>query len=143
MWRRVKLIPFTQTFPVNTTLRAELLAESPGILNWMLEGCRLWQREGLGEPSCVQAATADYRDESDVLIEFVTDRCVTAPGYSVGGRELFAAYQSWESARGTTADQRLSQKAFGLRIKQRYPDIGTSRKVVYGGLRLALEEEPR
>jgi P4 family phage/plasmid primase-like protien len=134
MWRRVKLIPFTQTFTVDTTLTPMLMAELPGILNWVLEGCRLWRREGLYEPTCVQAATAEYREASDVLSEFVDDRCHVMTGCSVGGRELFAAYQSWEAGRGTSPDQRLSQKTFGLRVKARFPDIGTSRKVVYSGL---------
>jgi hypothetical protein len=99
MWRRVKLIPFTQTFGVDTTLAAALLAELPGVLNWALEGCRLWRLQGLCEPACVQAATAEYRDASDVLSEFIADRCQVADGCSVGGRELFAAYQAWEAAR--------------------------------------------
>ena len=139
MWRRVKLIPFTRTFPVDATLLPELLSELPGILNWMLEGCRQWRREGLCEPACVAAATAEYRDASDVLTEFLAEKCVIAPGFSVGGRELFSEYQAWESGRGTPNDQRLSQKAFGLRIKARFPNIGSERKVIYSGLMLADE----
>src|SRR4051794_12229116 len=106
MWRRVKLIPFTQTFAVDPTLTPALLAEAPGILNWLLEGCRLWRAEGLCEPACVQAATADYRFASDALAEFLEDRCFVAQGISVGGQELFGAYQTWEAARGTQLDQR-------------------------------------
>src|SRR5262249_8997297 len=34
MWRRVKLVPFTQTFRINNTLADELLAEASGILTW-------------------------------------------------------------------------------------------------------------
>lgn len=140
MWRRVKLIPFTQTFPVDATLTSTLLAEAPGILNWLLEGCRLWRTEGLCEPACVQAATAEYRDASDVLNEFIDDRCLVSAGVSVGGRDLFAAYQSWEVGRGTAPDQRLSQTVFGLRVKAQFTDIGTSRKVIYRGLTLATED---
>jgi putative DNA primase/helicase len=139
MWRRVKLIPFNQTFNVDPTLLPTLMSELPGIFNWAIEGCRQWRREGLCEPSCVAAATADYRDASDVLSEFLAEKCDIVPGCSVGGKELFAAYQSWEAGRGTANDQRLSQKAFGLRIKARFTDIGTTRKTIYSGVMLADE----
>ena len=140
MWRRVKLIQLLQIFTVDPTLMPTLLAEAPGILNWMLEGCRLWRLEGLCEPECVTAATAAYRDASDVLTEFLGDRCHVGEGCSIGGRELFAAYQTWEASRGTSPDQRLSQTVFGLRVKARFTDIGTTRKVIYGGLTLLTEE---
>jgi phage/plasmid-associated DNA primase len=94
----------------------------------------LWRVEGLCEPACVQAATTEYREASDVLTEFFEDRCLIADGCSIGGRELFAAYQAWEASRGTTPDQRLSQKVFGLRVKGKFTDIGTSRKVIYSGI---------
>jgi putative DNA primase/helicase len=142
MWRRVKLIPFTQTFPVDATLMPALRAEAPGILNWLLEGCRLWRAEGLCEPACVQAATTEYRDASDVLNDFFEDRCLLMDGCSIGGRELFAAYQTWEVGRGTPADQRLSQKVFGLRVKARFTDIGTTRKVIYSGITVPSEGRP-
>jgi putative DNA primase/helicase len=139
MWRRVKLVPFVQTFPVDKTLAPALLAEAPGILNWLLRGCRLWRTEGLCEPSCVQVATADYRASSDVLTEFLADRCVVLPGVSVGGRELYATYVDWEHRRGTAPDQRLTQKTFGLRLKAQFSDIGSDRKVMYSGVGLLAE----
>jgi putative DNA primase/helicase len=141
MWRRVKLIPFTQTFAVDTTLAPALLAESAGILNWLVEGCRLWRAEGLCEPACVQLATADYRQASDVLTEFIEDRCLIGPGCSVGGRELYAAYVAWEATRGTPSDQRIMQKTFGLRVKALFQDIGTARKARYGGVKLSSDHD--
>jgi putative DNA primase/helicase len=106
MWRRVKLIPFTQTFPIDVTLSPALSAEASGIFNWLLEGVRLWRIEGLQEPDIVQAATADYRQASDVLTDFLAERCFVSTGVSVGGRELFAAYVSWEDTRRTPTEGR-------------------------------------
>jgi putative DNA primase/helicase len=137
MWRRVKLIPFTQTFTVDPTLLPTLRTEAAGILNWLLEGCRLWRAEGLCEPSSVQVATAWYRTASDVLTEFLDDRCLLSDGVSIGPGAV-RRLSSLGSITGH-ADQRLSQKVFGLRIKARFTDIGTSRKVVYGGLTLLSE----
>ena len=50
MWRRIRLIPFTQTFEggrKDNGLLSKLKAEAPGILNWAIEGCRFWRKEGL------------------------------------------------------------------------------------------------
>jgi putative DNA primase/helicase len=141
MWRRVKLVPFTRTFSVDTTLSATLAAEAPGIFSWAVRGCLEWQREGLCEPAVVRAATAEYQAESDLLAPFIADRCVLDPSGRVGGRELFTAYRQWCDAQHTPEDERLTQKTFGLRVKARFADAGTSRKVVYAGLRLRDETE--
>jgi putative DNA primase/helicase len=140
MWRRVKVVPFTQTFPIDASLASTLAAEASGILNWLLDGLRLWRTEGLKEPAIVQAETADYRNASDVLTDFLAERCFIADGVSVGGRELFAAYVAWEDTRRTPAEDRLSQKTFGVRIKERFPDIGT-RTVRYSGVTLASADD--
>jgi putative DNA primase/helicase len=136
MWRRVKLISFRQTFTVDTGLATTLAAEAAGILNWMIDGCTQWQREGLREPSHVTAATSAYRGECDPLAEFLSDCCRITTGVSVGGGELFRAYRAWCDRRQLAADDRLSQTAFGTRIKDRFPDIGNSRKVQYSGISL-------
>ena len=98
-------------------------------------------------PTVVEAATAQYREDSDPLMDFYGDRCVVLPGVSVGGAELYAAYRSWADARHLAEEDRLTQKSFGLRVKERHPDISSSpRKVVYSGIALAStqpDEEDR
>jgi putative DNA primase/helicase len=45
IWRRIKLIPFLQTFPdekQDKKLGEKLEKEMPGILSWMVEGCLRW-----------------------------------------------------------------------------------------------------
>jgi putative DNA primase/helicase len=56
LWRRLKPIPFTQTFEAGTedkNLLATLKKEAKGILSWAVEGFRLYQVEGLDEPTAV------------------------------------------------------------------------------------------
>src|SRR5262249_9597651 len=112
MWRRVKLVPFTQTFAVDPTLSSTLAAEASGILALLVRACLDWQRDGLREPSVVQAATEEYRAESDLLAPFFTDRCVLEDGARVGGRELYLAYRAWCDHQHLPEDERLSQKSF-------------------------------
>ena len=112
MWRRVKLIPFLQSFDTpDTTLGDALRAEAPGILTWAVEGCLEWQRDGLQHPECVTAATAEYRQESDPFQNFVAEHCITGPGYSAGATALFEAFSSQVPNKG------MSQRAFGKRLR--------------------------
>jgi putative DNA primase/helicase len=51
LWRRIRLIDFPERFDGvkrDGNLAATLRNEMPGILNWAIEGCLLWQKEGLG-----------------------------------------------------------------------------------------------
>ena len=78
MWRRVRVIPFDEIIPKEEREPMEgliegFLAEGSGILNWLLEGCLLWQTNRLAEPPVVRAATQEYRDEMDALLEFIED----------------------------------------------------------------------
>ncbi len=53
IWRRIHFIPFVvQIAEVDRkeNYHEELLEELPGILNWALEGCLKWQKEGLKKP---------------------------------------------------------------------------------------------
>ena len=57
------MIPFTVTIPTeqqDKNLGAKLKKELPGILAWAVEGCKLWQKEGLTPPPTMQAAVQAY-----------------------------------------------------------------------------------
>ena len=112
MWRRVKMVPFLQAFPVNRGFGATLLEEKEGILAWAVAGCVEWQRDGIQHPPCVDAATDEYRLESDPFLVFIEEQCCIARHCSVGATELFKAFQAWDDSSSMT------QRAFGARIRQ-------------------------
>ena len=69
-WRRCHVLPFDQTFTgsrADLTLADRLRDEASGILNWMLDGCAAWQRDGLQPPPSVLLASANYREANDAL----------------------------------------------------------------------------
>ncbi|MBV9452643.1 MAG: hypothetical protein JOZ19_00760 [Rubrobacter sp.] len=73
IWDRIRLVPFDVRIPsgeVDRELPEKLKAELPGILAWAVRGCLDWQKNGLGEPEEVRAATEAYRAEMDVLVAF-------------------------------------------------------------------------
>jgi putative DNA primase/helicase len=119
MWRRIRMIPFLQKFEGthnDPELLAKLKAEGAGILNWALEGCIQWQREGLQAPEAVENATQEYRAESDVLTPFLDDCCIIEPSGCTTSCDLWESYVNWVQK---TGEPRLSRNAFAGHLKGR------------------------
>jgi putative DNA primase/helicase len=124
IWERLKLVPFTVTIPEgerDTTLPEKLEQELPGILNWGLQGCLVWQQDGLGEPDEVRQATAGYRSEMDVLGQFIDECCLTDSRCRVKASDLYEAYQHWCHEQGELAEV---QRTWGMRLTERGYDSG-------------------
>lgn len=141
IWRRVHLLPFAVTIPVNerdSDLPKKLRAELAGILAWAVAGCLEWQRDGLRPPKDVIAATAEYRAEQDVIAAFMGDCCIISELASVTAGELYQAYKTWAEESGF--DHPLTKIAFsrqmeerGYSAKERQPGTG---RALYRGLGL-------
>jgi len=119
IWRRIKLIPFTVTIPYaerDPLLMEKLRAEREGILNWMIEGCLLWQKERLGEPEEVRQATDEYQEEMDLIGLFLEERCTRdASGYlRVSSADLYRAYILWCEK---NSERPYSQRSFGIHLQ--------------------------
>ena len=56
-------------------MQDKLLNELPGILNWCLQGCLDWQKNGMQVPDAVLSATRQYREDEDVVQLFLDDCC--------------------------------------------------------------------
>lgn len=142
MWRRVKLVPFTRTFGVDTTLADTLASEASGILTWAVRGCLNWQRDGLGHPGVVDEATSEYQHDSDTLSRFVDECCLLGDEHKVGAQDLYRGYQSWCRESDIPPVDQFTQKAFGTRLRQRFR-AKDGRTVTYWGLGLRAERGPR
>jgi putative DNA primase/helicase len=137
IWRRIRLIPFNQQFKGDRrdpTLLEKLRAELPGILAWAVRGCLSWQREGLGRPETVLKATTEYRQESDQVGRFLSDRCTKGQEYSVSGKYLYGAYVNFCQQLG---EKPLANNVFAAQIsKHGYEKKRTRQGQVYQGLGL-------
>jgi len=142
MWRRLRLVPFLETFAPDEALADELAGEAAGILNVLVQGCRDWQREGFKTPESVHAATAQYREESDPLADFIAEQCLVNPSLThQQAWPLWLAYERWCHQRHLTADDRLSQRKFGEHMKAKFPpDKPDARRIVYRGIALRTDE---
>lgn len=78
-WRRPHLVPFNYTVPkehlIQDLFETYLRPEFPGILNWIIAGCKEWQRIGLQPPAAVLEATAGYKESQDTVQRFVQECC--------------------------------------------------------------------
>jgi putative DNA primase/helicase len=116
IWRRLRLIPFTETIAeeaCDRELPKKLQAELTGILTWAVEGCLAWQQEGLNPPGVVLLATNRYRDEQDVLGTFIDECCTTGESLWVASSDLLQAYEQW------SGDHSMSQRKFAAHLRER------------------------
>ena len=119
IWRRIRLIPFENVIPderVDADLICKLYSEREGILAWAVRGCLAWQRDGLCPPAAVQAATSEYRKESDRLGSFLEERCIVAELMQADKGDLHAAYEEWCRDSG---ERPLSKRLLGIKLKER------------------------
>ena len=139
IWKRPKLIPFTEKIPkaeqVTDLLENSLIPELPGILAWAVRGCLEWQKHGLQVPPEVEAETKKYRNEMDLVTGFLDDRCETGKLSEVRGAELHGAYLQYIEG---DKDAHLSARKFYERLRERGFDsyVGTGNKTMVMGLKL-------
>jgi putative DNA primase/helicase len=103
MRRRMHLIPFTITVPAeqrDPLLTDKLLAERDGILAWALEGCLLWQVQGLKQPQSVVQATEEYFEAEDAMGRWLAERCNLGANSKALTATLFADWKQWAEVSG-------------------------------------------
>lgn len=142
IWDRIKVIPFQVRIPedrIDRELHEKLNSEMPGILKWAVDGCRLWQKEGLMNPETVQIATANYRSETDIIAQFIQDCCDLQQQYKCASKNLYIAYKNWTKDNGY---EPLSHIAFSKRLKSKgfEDDRGTNGIRLYNGLKLCAKK---
>ena len=113
--RRFRLIPFDVKIPddeVDPQFAKKLNVEWPGILHWLVEGCLLWQQQGLKSPKIVLDATNAYFEAEDIFGLWVEDYCVKDPQGWASSTDLFSSWSAFCTANGhyVGSSKALSQK---------------------------------
>jgi putative DNA primase/helicase len=128
IWRRIRMIPFEVTFDErkqDKDLKDKLKQEIPQILGWMMNGCLLWQKEGLKEPKKLKKAQHDYRAEMDVVQKWIDEVCVLAPTAREKSSVLFDNFSNYVK---TNKEFQLSHTMFGRNMGKKF------KKRVYMGV---------
>jgi putative DNA primase/helicase len=140
-WERVKKINFERQFiedEKDPELTEKLLAESSGILNWLLEGWKLVctaqqnKQMALPEPAEVRMATQEYRQEQSQVARFF------AESYQVAQREcepisaadIYENYRQWADKQGEHFKK--TQASFGVELSRHLSQFKTVVKKQHG-----------
>jgi putative DNA primase/helicase len=117
--RRFHLIPFAITIPAgerDPDLGEKLKDEWPGILQWLIDGCVEWQKNGLGAPKVVTDATNAYLESEDALAAWLCERCLRDPQAWERSSELFTDWKTWAERSGEPAG---TLRAFSQNLESR------------------------
>lgn len=68
--------------------------ELSGILNWCIDGLRLYRQQGLVPPGAVQKATETYRTDSDKIGNFINE-CLAKTGRNSKAKDVYDLYIKW------------------------------------------------
>ena len=140
-WERVKKINFKRRFTEeekDSQLTEKLLAESSGILNWLLGGWKLVQLAQqsnevvLPEPPEVRMATQEYRQEQSQVGRFFAEyyRIAEHEGAAISAADIYEAYRQWADKQGEHFKK--SQTAFGTELTRHLSQFTTVKKKPYG-----------
>ena len=96
---RINVISFDRHFEPHEqdkSLKQKLRSgkELSGILNWCIEGLRLYRSEGLIPPKTVQMATNTYRQDSDKIGNFLNE-CMIKCDRNSKAKEVYDTYAKW------------------------------------------------
>ena len=144
--RRFNIIPFEHkpTRP-DMLLGEKLKAEWPQILQWAIDGCLDWQRNGLVRPRVVAEATAEYFEDQNLFAQWLGECCSLHPSVSEKGSALYQSWRAYAEGRGARPGD---AKSFGENLrregfeKRRPPRIDGRRPAeMWHGLQLTAEAQ--
>ena len=98
-------------------------SEVSGILNWCIEGLRLYRKEGLKPPTAVQTATDTYRTDSDKIGNFINE-CLTKTGQNSKAKDIYEVYSKWCEENGFGVENKSNFFA-ELKTKGLFANSGT------------------
>ena len=106
IWNRVHLQRWNVTIPkaeINPHYDVTLEAEYSGILEWAIQGCLLWQHHGLYPPQAITEATNAYRQDMNLVAQFLAESCAESKTSEVPSGVLYTAFKAWCDSRGERA----------------------------------------
>ena len=138
IWRRLVLLNFGVQIPEDkkdSALEDKLFAERDGILMWMIEGARLFMKEGICISPSMRNDLLAYRGDSDLLGEFLSDTTWASNTVAdkIEQKLFYTSYRMWSALNGT---RYMSKKSFTQRLVERgYKETKSGGARFYAGLK--------
>lgn len=145
-WRKIRLIPFLAVFTKENRdkrIAKKLIKELPGILNWAIAGCLKWKKDGLMIPKAVDRATRSYRDENDILGEFLSGQCKLEEDGWTSSTELYRSFADWWTDTRGPRSQPIGMGWFTRLLSERPEITAKKRKRTRGWRGISLRIRPR
>ena len=152
IWRRIKIIPFNKKIEdkdIDIHLIDKLSTELPEILGWCIEGCMMWQKEGLKNTKEMDEALKEYKGEMDIVTKWLEEHCEVHPSYRTKSVDLFKnftnyvydnkEYQLSNTMFGRNMSKKFQKKRYqggiiyyiGVRIRQENNHMPTVDRIIY------------
>lgn len=125
---RINVISFDRHFEPdeqdkNLKNRLREKQELSGILNWCIEGLKLYRRDGLKPPQTVRIATDAYRTDSDKIGNFINE-CLAKTGRNCKAKDVYELYAKWCDDNGFGCENKSNFFA-ELKTKGLFANSGT------------------
>ncbi len=148
-WERLHLIPFNISFVnrdpqesyerrANLNLDKEINKEASGILAWLVKGCLMWQRDGLNPPKIVTEETEKYRQDEDMLADWIDECCLREPGAKNKASKLYGSFVNWYHA--NIGQKEPTGTWFGKQLSKKFDKHKSEGCIVYYGITLNSEQ---
>ena len=101
IWRRIKIIPFTEVLPESEwdkNLAMKIKEnELAGVFNWAIEGLKSYNEFGLQQPGIITEATLSYKNEQDILLDFFESNYELTKNETdlIKAADLYASFKTW------------------------------------------------
>lgn len=87
------------------------------VLNWMIEGYRLLQNEGLIASERIKSAVSEYRFEADIFGSFLAEHTIELPDNRLPVKDLYSCYIGWAKGNGY---RQMNNKDFFAELNRRF-----------------------
>lgn len=140
IWERIWCVPFDHYFMPEDRdqhITEKLIAESPGILNWLIEGYLRYQTsQRLIQCKKIADQTIEYRHDEDFYSMFFDSGSVVIKADSrISGTLLYSIYEKWfDSKYGSTNKKAATATRFGRDMSTRFRKDRTNAGVFYIGI---------
>lgn len=147
MRRRIHIVPFTfKPEEPDLQLPEKLREEWPQVLHWMIQGCLMWQNEGLEPPESVLLRTQQYFDEENQPARWLEECCTLDPSGSMASQDAYRSWSLWMSQQGervgTQRDFTKSLRPLEAQHDMQYGFVGPERGRKRGWRGVRLNEDP-
>ena len=119
IWRRLVMLKFGRKFKEtdqDPQLEDKLLSERDGILLWMIAGARDYLTNGIKPSKTMLSELRSYRNDSDLLGEFLSDKTNSVQSSQIHQQQLFNRYTQWCTENSVRP---MSKKQFTQRLIER------------------------